>query len=377
MTIGLDARFLGEAGGLARYSQQLINHLAAIDTANRYAVFLRQNNYCEFDNIKRANFEKIAADARWYSLKEQFLIPWKIWQTKVDLMHFFHWNVPLLYRGKFIVTIHDLILLKYPSKKATALSPLFFAIKYWMYKKVLRHAIYDSLKIIAPSQFVKNNILAHFKVPPDKIAVIYEGAGLSSQNNNRTAEQLNNLLSKPYLLYVGVAYPHKNLEGLIEAFKIFHEKYSNNYQLVLVGKENYFYKKLKQNLQSSIFNLPIIFTDFVPDSQLPQIYQNASLYIFPSLEEGFGLPALEAMRYGLPVIASDNSCLPEILGDAAAYFNPRDIEEMAETMQLVLSDTKLQEQLRQNGFERIKKYSWDDCARQTLLVYKQFLENKV
>lgn len=393
MTIGFDARFYGSNGGIPRYVQQLLNHLTKIDTTNQYVVFLGEKNIQEFETGNK-NFKKTLANARWYTLKEQIIMPWKIWRQKIDLMHFPHWNVPLLYRGKFIVTIHDLILLKYPSKKATTLSPLFFAIKYWAYKKVLRHAIYDSRKIIAPSEFVKKDILANFKVSEEKIIVIYEGSGMSSarhcedsptavgedeaipcfngiaslRSRYRIAEiARNDVPKKPYLLYVGVAYPHKNLEGMIKAFQIFCDQYSQDYHLILVGQENYFYRRLKKIISN--IQYPISYLGFIPDSQLPDLYQNASLYLFPSFYEGFGLPGLEAMSCGLPVLASNSSCLPEIYGQAALYFNPRDPAEMADLINTALSNKNLQEGLRQKGFEQVKKYSWERMARETLEVY--------
>ncbi len=409
MKIGLDARFYNSAGGLGRYSQQLTNYLAKTDMTNHHVVFLSDANIHEFET-NNANFKKIKANARWYTLKEQFVMPWKIWRARVDLMHFFHWNVPLLYRGRFIVTIHDLILLKYPSQKATTLSPLFFAIKYWAYKKVLRHAIYRSMKIIVPSEFVKKDILANFHVPTEKVVVIYEGAGMTEEchcdpalageaipfEKNHEIASLpsvarNDVPKKPYLLYVGVAYPHKNLEGLIRAFKIFREKYSKDYHLVLVGQENYFYRRLRRHYEEErerrrsnpdddgiatprrnvgTRDDNIIFTGFVPDAQIPAIYQNASLYVFPSFCEGFGLPALEAMNYGLPVLAANNSCLPEILGKAALYFDPYHHQEMADKMWQLLSDDKLREKMKQLGFEQAKKYSWEKTAQQTLQIYQ-------
>lgn len=376
MIVGFDARFYGSAGGLARYSQQLLNQLAKIDTTNQYVVFLGKASVNEF-KTNNTNFKKVLVNARWYTLKEQLIMPIKIWRQKIDLMHFFHWNVPLLYRHHFVVTIHDLILLKYPSKKATTLSPFFFWLKYWAYKKVLRHAIYDSVKIIVPSEFVKKDILANFKVPAEKIAVIYEGVtdhrlrttDDGPLNKNLTSKPFNHLTIKPYLLYIGVAYPHKNLEGLIEAFKIFCDRYSREYHLVLAGQENYFCKQLNNLLIFQSSNLPIIFTGFIPDSQLPALYQNASLYVFPSFSEGFGLPGLEAMLYGLPVVAANNSCLPEIYGEAAYYFDPHNPEEIAAAINKVLTDKNLQESLRQKGFEQIKKYSWEKMAQETMKIY--------
>jgi len=167
---------------------------------------------------------------------------------------------------------------------------------------------------------------------------------------------------KPYLLYVGNAYPHKNLENLILAFrKIKQDNF--DLQLVLVGGDDYFYKKLKKN------NNDVIFTGFIKDEDLNVLYNNAALYVFPSLYEGFGLPPLEAMKRGVPVASSNATCLPEVLGDAAIYFNPLDVDDMAEKIKKALLDEGLRKNLIQKGFEQIKKYSWQKMARETLEVY--------
>ena len=175
---------------------------------------------------------------------------------------------------------------------------------------------------------------------------------------------------KPYVLYVGNAYPHKNLERLILAFaKIKNQEY----QLVLVGEIDYFYNKLKEFVHNSKFIIhdSVVFIGLVSDKQLETLYQNASLYVFPSLYEGFGLPALEAMAFGLPIVSSKAASLPEILGRAAFYFDPDDIDGMAQAIKRGLRDKDLREKLREAGFEQIKKYSWSKMAQETLEIYQK------
>jgi len=168
-----------------------------------------------------------------------------------------------------------------------------------------------------------------------------------------------------YLLYVGNAYPHKNLERLILAFKKI-SKEKKNLKLVLVGELDYFYKRLQEDF-NKVKN--VIFTDFVSDKELASLYQNATLYIFPSLYEGFGLPPLEAMAYNLPVISSNASCLPEILGQAAVYFNPENVDDIASKIRLVLDDKELQQNLILQGKKQMEKYSWDKMGKEILGVY--------
>jgi len=167
-------------------------------------------------------------------------------------------------------------------------------------------------------------------------------------------------------LYVGNAYPHKNLERLILAFNKL-SKNKKDLKLVLVGEIDYFYKQLQKMGSSNI-----VFKDFVSDDELSILYQNASLYVFPSLYEGFGLPPLEAMTYNLPVVSSSSSCLPEILGDAAIYFNAENIDDMIDKIKLVLNNKELQKELILKGKKQIKKYSWEKMVKNILRIYNSF-----
>jgi len=167
---------------------------------------------------------------------------------------------------------------------------------------------------------------------------------------------------------VGNAYPHKNLERLILAFEKLIKDEQMDLQLVLVGELDYFYRRLQKQF-SALQGL--FFTDFVSDEDLAFLYQNASLYVFPSLGEGFGLPPLEAMAYGLPVVSSKATCLPEVLGQAAIYFDPANIEDMAEKIKQVLKDKKIQEELINQGFRKIQEYSWSKMAQETLEIYSR------
>ncbi|MCD6360718.1 MAG: glycosyltransferase family 4 protein [Armatimonadetes bacterium] len=186
---------------------------------------------------------------------------------------------------------------------------------------------------------------------------------------------LKNLgINKPYLLYVGSAYPHKNLERLLKAFERLAVEYFLDYQLVLVGKKDYFYKKLEEKVASNRFLVDrVVLIGYISDKELDILYQNAFLYIFPSLAEGFGLPPLEAMSHGLPVVSSNTTCLPEILGDAAEYFNPEDIDNMVEKVIEVLKSNKLRRKLGKLGRKRINNFNWARTAKQTQKIYKSLV----
>lgn len=386
MTIGIDARFFGpRAKGLGRYTQKLIEEMERIDSENQYVIFLRQENFSEYQP-RNKNFKKVLADFRWYSLAEQIFMPFAIRRQKVDLMHLPHFNAPVFYFGKFVVTIHDLILRHFPTRRASALG--FF--KYWLknlaYRIVIWLAVRRAKKIIVPSNYVKKDIISSFGVRSEKVAVIYEGATVRPGNLPRPSLYEGEgaplffqrggwgALNKPYLLYVGNAYPHKNLENLIRAFEILVSDFKKDMRLVLVGEEDYFYRRLKKEVNTSILSSieifdRIIFAGFVPEDQLGNLYKNAAAYVFPSLCEGFGLPPLEAMACGVPVVSSGSTCLPEILGDAAIYFDAKNHRDMAEKINLVLSDISFRQKLIAAGFERIERYSWEKMAQETLVTY--------
>ena len=371
MTIGIDARFFGpQAKGLGRYTQKLIEGLEKSDTQNNYVIFLRREN---FEHFQPANsrFKKVLADYPWYSLAEQIYLPWIISRQRVDLMHFHHFNVPIFYQGRFVVTIHDLILRHFATRRASTRGYLKYWLKNLAYRLVIWSAIKRAHQIITVSNYVKNDILKHFRIWPAKIIVTYEGVANEDIKCQAPADEYlkKRNIAKPYLLYTGNAYPHKNLERLIKALEILIRDYHYQGQLVLVGEEDYFYKRLKKNIPAG---QPVIFTDFLPENDLVQLYCSASAYIFPSLCEGFGLPPLEAMARGVPVISSNATCLPEILGEAAIYFDPLNPADMAAKINSVLTNGGLRQTLARRGLEQIKKYSWKQMAQKTCEVYTTY-----
>ncbi len=381
-TIGIDARFYGPVGkGLGRYTQEVVDNIIKLDTINRYVVFLTEANFSSFD-CDGVRVKKVLANIRWYTLAEQLLMPRLLKREKLDLVHFPHFNVPFFYFGKFVVTIHDLILIKYPTVRATTLSPWFYWLKNLAYRLIIWSAVWRAKRIITVSEFTKQDILRHFGIAGDKVVVTYEGvanlakgrAGLFDASADKDALLRYNII-KPFLLYVGNVYPHKNLERLLEVFAAIQER-QTNWQLVLVGKEDYFYEKLRalaaaRKLWQPGRPSPIIFSGYVPDAVLETLFKQATVYVFPSFYEGFGLPALEAMAKGCPVVSSNRSSLPEILGDAAIYFDPENTAEMTAKIKTVLNDDRLREDLRQRGFAQVKKYSWWECARATYEVYQK------
>lgn len=373
-TIGIDAR--APSTGIRRYTLEVINGVLKLDSNNKYVIFLLKDDFkkLEFGN---PNVKKVLADFRWYTLKEQIVMPYLIWKEKIDLMHFPHFNVPVFCTKKFVVTIHDLILTKFPSVRASTLSPLIYKIKNLAYNFIIKTALKRSKKIIAVSEFTKNDIIDQFGINKEKIIVTHESVSerlkqaenlddkkvLSRYNIHRPARHGQSMAGGPFFFYAGNAYPHKNLDGLIRIYPKIKEKFKD-LQLVLVGKEDYFYERLKKESPKDV-----IFTGFITDEELAVMYKNALFYIFPSMYEGFGLPPLEAMANGCPVLSSNRSSMPEILGSAALYFDPENDDEIVGQITKIVEDENLRKELIQKGKNQVKKYSWETCARKTLEIY--------
>ncbi len=371
MRIGIDARFYGPIGkGLGRYTERLIQNLEKVADDHEFVIFLRKENFDEYQP-KSPRFRKVLADFGWYSLVEQIRFPSLMRREGIELMHFPHFNVPVLTPCPFIVTIHDLILFRYPTIRATTLHPVLYAFKYAAYRLTIGLAVRRAKKIIAVSEFTKNDLLKTFRLSPDRVAVTYEAAELPEVKSQKS--KVKSEIRKAYFLYVGNAYPHKNLEALLRAFKDLRDDHLDA-QLVLVGKSDYFYDRLRAEADrlGLLAGNDAIFYGYADDAELETLYRNARAYVFPSLFEGFGLPPLEAMLRGTPVVSSNATCLPEILGDAAAYFDPKDRNDMRRAMKAVFQDEALRERLIASGTARVARYDWATCAKQTYALYHAY-----
>lgn len=371
MRIGIDARFYGSVGkGLGRYTEKLIKNLEEIDKENQYFILLRKENFHEYIP-KNKNFQKILADYQWYSFSEQIRMPFLLYKLKLDLVHFPHFNIPLLYRKKFIITIHDLILLHFPTLRGTTLNPILYWLKFLAYKFTILAGVHFSKKILTVSNFTKNDILNHYGIDKEKIVVTYEACENHCNSEDEKDEEILQKygIIKPYLLYVGNAYPHKNLERLINAFDIFKKRKRSGINLVLVGKHDYFYNGLKNFIEKKEIK-NVILPGYVKDQHLSCVYRNALLYVFPSLYEGFGLPPLEAMSKGLPVVSSDHECMKEILGSGAYFVDCTKEKEMSNAFSMMIDDVELRSKFIEKGFERVKLFSWKEMAKMTFEEYK-------
>lgn len=373
--IGIDARFYGPLGkGLGRYTKEIVDRVTRMDDTNEYVVFLSRDNFHEFD-CPNDRVVKVIADIRWYTLAEQIRMPRLIKKYKVDLMHFPHFNVPVFCGCPFVVTVHDLILTKFPTQRATTLSPIKYRIKNLGYKYVIHSAVKKARAIIAVSEFTKKDIIQQFRADKNRIKVTYEGvaAGFCPLDRDDKKVVFKYNINKPYLLYVGNAYPHKNLGALIKVMAQIN-KAEQGLQLILVGKEDYFYNRLKDKVRQAGLSETVLFPGFVPDEDLGCLYRQAAAYVFPSLYEGFGLPPLEAMQHGCPVISSDRASMPEILGKAALYFDPESQDSMCGAIQAMRQDEDFRNRMIGKGFVQASKYNWNNCAQDTLRTYRDAIE---
>lgn len=374
MRIGIDARMLGERG-IGRYIEQLILNLENQDIENQYFIFLNKNSFDKYEP-KSFNFTKVMADYKWYGISEQINFPRLLKKYKLDMVHFPHFNVPVLYNKPFVVTIHDLIALKFPTTRATTLGPLKYFLKLFFSKFVILHAIKKSKQVISISEFTKNDLVSFFKLNKkleDKIKIIYEGV---TKLDKKILQQTNSIENNPqfigydFILYIGSAYPHKNLDRLCEAFNKI-----DDLKLIIVGKEDYFYNNLKEKYKDLINN-KIFLTGYLDDAEILSLIKKAKFYIFPSLYEGFGLPPLEVMQYGLPVLSSYSSCLPEILRDCVEYFDATDINDIINSINKLNNNPQRLKDLSIQGPLFIKRYQWSDCVKETLNIYKNNIKKK-
>ena len=363
MHIVIDARESGTSTG--RYIDKLIEYLAKIKTDYTFTVVTKPKRA---DYIKKIApyFKVVSSDIKEFTFSEQLKLNKVIKGLKPDLVHFGMVQQPVLYSGKVVTSIQDLTTLRFnnPAKNL-----LVFKFKQLVYRMVVLRVIRKSKAIITPSRFVKEDLIRFSSSKEDKFYVTY----YSADKIEDRSEPIKGLLNKEFIMYVGRPTPHKNIEGLIKAFSMLKDKHPS-LKLVLAGKKDANYNRIEEMVKSIKLE-DVFFTDFVSDGQLKWLYENTKAYVFPSFSEGFGLPSLEAMAHKAPVVSSNATCLPEISGDAALYFDPKDIKDMAEKIDSVISDETLRKDLIQKGQRQLKKYSWEKTAQETLDVYNSILKS--
>jgi glycosyltransferase involved in cell wall biosynthesis len=312
------------------------------------------------------SFTIVGSNIKEFTFAEQLALKKQIETLKPDLVHFGIVQQPVLYDGHVVTTMHDLTTLRFrnPAKNAVV-----FWVKQQVYKWLNKRVAKKSAALISYSEFVRDDVAAFAHVSPNKFTII----PLAADAIREKAEPLAALKNKRYIMYTGKPMPHKNLGRLIDAFVVLQKTYPE-LVLVLAGKKDANYARHEERvLREGIQN--VIFTGFVSEGQLRWLYENCAAYVFPSLSEGFGLPGLEAMVHGAPVVSSNATCLPEVYGDAAHYFDPLDTSDIAAKIGEMLEDEALRSNLIKKGKKQAAKYSWRRTAEQTLEVYEKALGN--
>ncbi|HEY8999548.1 MAG TPA: glycosyltransferase family 1 protein [Candidatus Saccharimonadales bacterium] len=365
--IVIDARIRRASTG--RPVDRLVEFLEDLDHVNHYTILVQPDDPWK---MRAGNFQTLPCPFPQFSFNpmDQVKFAWQLYRLKPDLVHFTMTQQPLLYFNRHIVTMtHDLTMLEFVRRGTTPVPVYKF--KMALYRFLLWWGHHKSEKIIVPTNGVKKELIAYQPFTKPKIEVVYEAGAIAAQGKAVQPKGVDG----EYITYVGTVFPHKNAFKLIEAFDILHAE-RPNLKLVFVGKM----EKHREELRVWAKNRPsyknIVFTGFIPDEALKWVFEHCKAYVFASLSEGWGLPPLEAMAYGVPVASSNASVMPEVLGDAAHYFDPRDVEDMAQKIGEVLDDKQLRERLIKAGYAQNKKYSWEKMAEETLSIYRKILNEK-
>ena len=357
----IDARESGTSTG--RYVDKLVEYLARLKPPHDIVVLTKPHRL-EYLRGIAPGFEIMESDHQEFSFDEQLGFKRQLKGLRADLVHFSMPQQPIWYRGKVVTTIHDLTTLRFTNP---AKNILVFKLKQLVFRYVIKRAARKSAAVLTPSEFVKKDVVRYSGVGTEKITVTYEAADVIADK----PDPIVGLEGKRFLVYLGRPTPHKNLERLVDAFVKLRAQHPE-LMLVLAGKKDANYRRIESGVESRGVR-GVYFAGFADEGRLRWLYENCSAYVFPSLSEGFGLPGLEAMAHGAPVVASNATCLPEIYGQAAHYFDPQDIQAMADAINEVLTDKQLRAGLIKRGHEQAKKYSWRRMAEQTLAVYEKVI----
>ncbi len=363
MHIAIDARIVNTSTG--RYVERLLTYLEKQDTSEHTFSILVPSKDINYWQPTKKNFTIVPADYHWYTMEEQVGFYLFLRRLNADLVHFCMPQQPLLYRGLSVTTVHDLNLLRITENEG--MSSFVLKAKQFIFGHLLRTVMKRSAYILSPTEFGKQDMLEFQKVPPEKIIVTYEAADLVSKTEQPVARYKN----KKFIIVVGRAETYKNQKGALMAHQLLLKNHPDLH-LVIIGKRDDTSRKLEEWALEEGYR-QFEFFGFASDAELAWFYNHCAVYAFPSFMEGFGLHALEAMKHGAPVVSSNATCLPEVLGDAALYFDPTKPHDMAKQITRVLDDTKLRTQLIKKGAAQAKKYSWDRMAKQTLDAYNKSL----
>jgi len=370
--VAIDVRKLHDYG-IGTYVRNLVHELARQPDDAEYVLLCRPVD-ADFATSFGPRFQALIERAGNYSVREQLSVPVALARARVDLYHAPHYVVSPLTRCPYVVTIHDCIHLRFPQYLPNRAAHLYA-------RTMMSIAAKRAERVLTVSQASKDDILHYLGVPSSKVEVIYNAlderlaAAPTADDVARVRERFQ--LTSPFILYAGNIKPHKNLERVIEAYSILRRRGVEDVKLLIIGDEISKYQNLRRLVHRFQLHQQVRFLGFVPDATLAALYRLANVFVFPSLYEGFGLPPLEAMAAGTPVITSNVSSLPEVVGDAAVLVDPLNASAIADGMVRVLRDESLRSDLIRRGRERVKMFSWERSVARIRQVYGELVKTPV
>ena len=366
MRVAIDARKLHDFG-IGTYIRNLLRHLARIDHDTEYVLLCGEADLGVAAQLG-PNFRGVLEPSPNYSIREQIHVPWVLRRERPDLYHAPHYVLPAAINCNSVVTIHDCIHLMFPQYLPNRMAYAYARAQMWT-------AAHRSDCILTVSDASKRDILHLFNITPEKIVVVYNAIdahfSVTPPPDAVTRVRERYQLDHRFVLYVGNIKPHKNLVRLIEAFSELRTGELEDVKLLIIGDEISKLPALRHAVHRHKLHKHVRFLGYVPDDQLAVLYRLAAVFIFPSLYEGFGLPPLEAMASGTPVVVSNVSSLPEVVGDAAVLVDPHDIDSIVDGLRSVLTNPARAEDMRRKGLERAREFSWERSVARTLEVYKR------
>jgi glycosyltransferase involved in cell wall biosynthesis len=366
--IGIDVRKLHDFG-IGTYIRNVLRQLARLDHHTEFVLLCRPDDAAGLTALGE-NFRPVAETSGNYSLAEQVAIPLALKREGVSLFHAPHYVLPPLVPCRSVVTIHDCIHLMFPQYLPNRLA-------FTYARASIAMAARRAARVLTVSESSKRDILRFVNVEPGKIDVIYnaydERFGVEPRDEDVARVRERFQLHDPFVLYAGNVKPHKNLERLIDAFHLVKKRGLDNLKLVLIGDDISKYAALRRAVHRHQLHQYVRFLGFVPEDTLAVMYRLASVFVFPSLYEGFGLPPLEAMASGTPVVTSNLSSLPEVAGDAALLVDPYDPDAIADGIYRVLTDDALRRAMHVKGIARARQFSWEQSVRRVHDIYQQVL----
>lgn len=367
-TIGIDARKVQDFG-IGTYIRNLVAGLTEIDQENCY-VLLTGHQGKEALGQLPDNFRVVLERSPVYSFRELVALSWRLFRLRLDLYHATHYVLPAATPSRVVVTIHDIIHLLYPQFLPNRIA-FFYA------QRMMRRSLSRADRVIAVSENTRSDLAEYFGVDGSEIDVIYNGVDdtfrqkLSQEDLDRWLRQLD--IRRPYLLFVGNPKPHKNLDRVIQAYARAHQLADFDAPLVCVGDRTAAQFKLRQRAEQLGVGDKVRLLGHVAQEALPALYQGAMLFLYPTLYEGFGLPVVEAMASGTPVLTSNTSALKEVGGSHAHLVDPLDTERMAKAIARLMTDDDYRASLADKGLARSRDFHWRLTAERTREVYLDVL----